>query len=235
MTADQMPDEKFGDRIKVLRENSKQSLQTVADAVGSSKSHVWELEQKRTKNPCLNTILAFSKHFSVSVSYLIEGFDSATPPKSQGVEAAKKLEVVKMVLKAASEDVRPAAPHWHNDFLAKAVERVEEVQRLYAQDATRQHPTPAQAQGERGKAYDALYVVFKDLCEAKLNGRPLDGWERVFVQNFHAALSHAPEVVTVDEFARGMVIAIAADLTPKEIAESLQKNYPHGLIIKRTE
>jgi hypothetical protein len=35
----------------------------------------------------------------------------------------------------------------------------------------------------------------------------------------------------VEEFARGIVIAFAADLTPKVIAESLQRNYPNGLVI----
>lgn len=99
---------------------------------------------------------------------------------------------------------------------------------------TRQHPTPAQAQGEIGKALRALdelgIISIGEGTEAQYV------YTSRLIETIKAALSHAPEVVTVEEFARGMVIAIAADLTPKEIAESLQKNYPHGLtIIKRTE
>jgi len=53
-----------------------------------------------------------------------------TAPEVDITNGLKKLEVVKLVLKAASEDVRPAAPHWHNDFLSMAVKRIEEVQSL---------------------------------------------------------------------------------------------------------
>jgi hypothetical protein len=63
----------------------------------------------------------------------LESIDALTPPTAAEVEITnglKKLEVVKLVLKAASEDVRPAEPHWHNDFLSMAVKRIEEVQSL---------------------------------------------------------------------------------------------------------
>jgi hypothetical protein len=44
------------------------------------------------------------------------------------VDGLIKLEIVKQMLKAASEDVGPAEPHWRNDFLSTAVKRIEEAQ-----------------------------------------------------------------------------------------------------------
>ena len=40
-------------RITLLRSNRDQSLQQVADAVGVSKAHIWELEKGRTDNPSM--------------------------------------------------------------------------------------------------------------------------------------------------------------------------------------
>jgi hypothetical protein len=59
-----------------------------------------------------------------------------------------------------------------------------------------------------------------------------------FVREHYAALraalsTPAPEVVTVEELARSLVIAFAVDATPKEIAENIYRNFPHGVIIKK--
>ena len=41
----------LGDRINRLRLKKGNSLQGVANAVGVSKAHIWELEKGRTGNP----------------------------------------------------------------------------------------------------------------------------------------------------------------------------------------
>jgi len=40
-------------KLQKLRTQRSQSLQVVADAVGASKAHIWELEKGTTKNPSL--------------------------------------------------------------------------------------------------------------------------------------------------------------------------------------
>lgn len=61
----------IGDRLKELRLKKGQSLQQVADAIGASKAHIWELEANRSTNPSLDLLQKLSGHFETSVAYLI--------------------------------------------------------------------------------------------------------------------------------------------------------------------
>ncbi|MEX0645693.1 MAG: helix-turn-helix transcriptional regulator [Parvularculaceae bacterium] len=60
----------LGVRIKKLRLKRGESLQDVADAVGCSKAHVWELEQGRAKNPSMALLKAIADHFDLTVAAL---------------------------------------------------------------------------------------------------------------------------------------------------------------------
>ena len=68
----------IGDRIKELRLRKGQTLQQVADAVGASKAHVWELENGTSKNPSIDLLKSIAAHFSTTVAYLIEEPDGET-------------------------------------------------------------------------------------------------------------------------------------------------------------
>ena len=59
-------------RIALLRNNRGQSLQQVADAVGVSKAHIWELEKGRTDNPSMALVTRLADHFGVSIGYLVD-------------------------------------------------------------------------------------------------------------------------------------------------------------------
>ncbi|MGH1432579.1 MAG: helix-turn-helix domain-containing protein [Neptuniibacter sp.] len=71
----------LGARLKNLRVDKGASLQTVADAVGASKPHIWELEKGSSKNPSLDLVTKLANYYSVSVDFLIgvEGADEASP------------------------------------------------------------------------------------------------------------------------------------------------------------
>lgn len=60
------------DKLRALRSKSKESLQQVADAIGVSKAHVWELEAGRSKNPSLEILQKVAQHFEVTVAYLAD-------------------------------------------------------------------------------------------------------------------------------------------------------------------
>lgn len=62
----------IGARIKQLRIRNGELLQQVADAVGASKPHIWELESNRTANPSLDLLKRLAQHFNVPISYLLE-------------------------------------------------------------------------------------------------------------------------------------------------------------------
>lgn len=61
----------IGERLKELRVKSGQSLQDVADAIGASKAHIWELESNRSTNPSLDLLRKLATHFGTTVAYLI--------------------------------------------------------------------------------------------------------------------------------------------------------------------
>lgn len=61
----------LGAKLKELRLRKGQSLQQVADAVGSSKAHIWELETGKSKNPSIDLLTKLAENFDVSVAYLI--------------------------------------------------------------------------------------------------------------------------------------------------------------------
>ena len=67
-----------GSRLKRLRMRRGQSLQQLADAVGVSKAHVWELETGKSGNPSTELLLRFARHFNVGIAYLI-GEDPEAP------------------------------------------------------------------------------------------------------------------------------------------------------------
>jgi transcriptional regulator with XRE-family HTH domain len=61
----------LGAKISELRLKSRQSLQDVADAIGVSKAHIWELEKGRTDNPSMALVTRLADHFGVSIRYLV--------------------------------------------------------------------------------------------------------------------------------------------------------------------
>lgn len=59
-------------RINALRLQRKESLQDVANAVGVSKAHIWELEKGRTDNPAMALVTRLADHFGVTISFLVD-------------------------------------------------------------------------------------------------------------------------------------------------------------------
>lgn len=68
----------LGARIAELRLSKEESLQQVADAVGVSKAHIWEMEKGRASNPSIALVERLADHFDVSVAFLVgEDIDAA--------------------------------------------------------------------------------------------------------------------------------------------------------------
>lgn len=65
-------------RMAERRGSLRLSLQEVGDRAGMSKSHVWELENGRSRNPTIGTAVAVANALGVSLDYLI-GRTNAMP------------------------------------------------------------------------------------------------------------------------------------------------------------
>ncbi len=61
----------LGFRLTHLRLAKGQSLQEVADAVGVSKAHIWELEKGRADNPSMALVSRLADHFGVSLAAMV--------------------------------------------------------------------------------------------------------------------------------------------------------------------
>jgi transcriptional regulator with XRE-family HTH domain len=85
----------LGSKLTGLRLKKGQSLQSVADAVGVSKAHIWELEKGRADNPSMGLVERLADHFGVSISFLV-GEDIEAPDADSELarmfRQAKKLD-----------------------------------------------------------------------------------------------------------------------------------------------
>lgn len=64
----------IAERLKELRADRGLSLAKLAKLIGASKTHVWEIERGRSKNPTLSIILGLCRALEVTPNYLL-GFD----------------------------------------------------------------------------------------------------------------------------------------------------------------
>ena len=67
----------FGERIKQLRVGRGLTLEQLAQATDSSKSYVWELENKNPPRPSAEKLSAIATALDVTVDYLL-GADDQT-------------------------------------------------------------------------------------------------------------------------------------------------------------
>jgi len=85
----------LGARITELRLKNGESFQQVADAVGVSKAHIWELEKGRTDNPSMALVTRLADHFGVSIASLVgedPGANDADPKIGRMFRQAGRLE-----------------------------------------------------------------------------------------------------------------------------------------------
>lgn len=66
-----MDGKQLGERIKTHRTAAGMTLQRVAELVGTTKSHVWEMENGRVPNPSLWMVKGIANAFGYTVSGFI--------------------------------------------------------------------------------------------------------------------------------------------------------------------
>jgi transcriptional regulator with XRE-family HTH domain len=105
----------FATKLKQLRVRAGQSLQQVADAAHTSKTHIWDMEQGNSANPSRELLVKLAAHFRISVSELIGEDPSAVsePPelvalyrdlKSLSDNDRKTIEAVMRALKETKKE-----------------------------------------------------------------------------------------------------------------------------------
>ncbi|MCR4470400.1 helix-turn-helix domain-containing protein [Burkholderia sp. SCN-KJ] len=62
----------LGAKLNTLRLRKAESLQATADAVGVTKTHIWELEKGKSANPTAELLARLAAHFEVTVDFLLD-------------------------------------------------------------------------------------------------------------------------------------------------------------------
>lgn len=81
-------------RCADLREKHDLSLQAVADRAGLSKSHIWELESGRARNPTVDTAVRLARAFGVSLDYMTGLSDAAPTLHPEALRIACEIDVL---------------------------------------------------------------------------------------------------------------------------------------------
>ncbi|MBO4521068.1 MAG: helix-turn-helix transcriptional regulator [Alphaproteobacteria bacterium] len=96
----------LGEKITQLRVEHNESLQELADSIGITKAHLWEMEKNRSKNPSLSILQKLANHFKISIDSLV-GNENASSIQAYGREfenlSPKSLEVLKKMAKFLKE------------------------------------------------------------------------------------------------------------------------------------
>ncbi len=76
----------LGDKIRALRKQKKLSLEQLAELTDSSKSYIWELENKDEPKPSAEKIAKIAAVLEVTAEFLLT--ESATTPDEEVVDEA---------------------------------------------------------------------------------------------------------------------------------------------------
>lgn len=80
----------LGAKLKELRLKKGESLQQVADAVGVSKAHIWELEGGKSTNPTVELVKGLADHFNVTVAFLVG--ENESPENAMALKFFREFE-----------------------------------------------------------------------------------------------------------------------------------------------
>ena len=78
-------------RIKQLREKSGLTLEELAEATDSTKSYVWELENKPSIRPSARKIMDMAAALETTVDYLMDGTGGKTVNEERLIRVYRKL------------------------------------------------------------------------------------------------------------------------------------------------
>lgn len=81
-------------RCADLRAARGLSLQEAGDRAGFTKSHMWEFEQGRSRNPTIKYLLSLARAYGVSLDHIIGGSASAPPIDPEAMRIACEVDAL---------------------------------------------------------------------------------------------------------------------------------------------
>lgn len=78
--------EKFGGKLRKIRTSKNKTLEELAEAIGSSKAYVWQLENKKNAKPSAELLLKISNYLGQSPDFFLD--DMVESPSESQLEDA---------------------------------------------------------------------------------------------------------------------------------------------------
>lgn len=102
----------LGDKIRAQRKRKKLSLEQLAEQTGSSKSYIWELENKDDPKPSAEKISRIAGVLEVTTEYLLNG--TAESPDDAVIDEAFYRKY-KSMPDATKKKIRRILEAWEED------------------------------------------------------------------------------------------------------------------------
>jgi len=102
----------LGTKIKELREEKGYTLEKLAELTGSSKSYIWELENKAPPRPSAEKISKIAEKLGVTIEYLMDPEASITVEDASDARFYRKYQQMDEKTKAK---IRSFVDLWDDD------------------------------------------------------------------------------------------------------------------------
>jgi transcriptional regulator with XRE-family HTH domain len=102
----------LGTKIKELREKKGYTLEKLAILSKSSKSYIWELENKNPPRPSAEKISKIAEQLGVTLDYLMDGSNKVTKESSEDAHFYRKYQGLDKNVKAK---IRGIVDMWDED------------------------------------------------------------------------------------------------------------------------
>lgn len=102
----------LGSKIKELRKQKKYTLDKLAELTGSSKSYIWELENKSPPRPSADKISKIADQLGVTIEYLLGNEEHITVEDAVDAKFYRKYQNMNAKTK---EKIRDMVNIWDDD------------------------------------------------------------------------------------------------------------------------
>lgn len=75
----------LGEKIRRLRKEKQQTLDKLAELTGSSKSYIWELENKNPPRPSAEKLAKIAQQLDTTLDYLLDDAGSVSKEEARDV------------------------------------------------------------------------------------------------------------------------------------------------------
>lgn len=102
----------LGDKLRALRQQKKLSLERLAELTDSSKSYLWELENRDDPNPSADKLSKLAAALDVTTEFLLS--HATTTPDAEVVDEAF-FRKYKMLPEATKKQIRKILDAWNDE------------------------------------------------------------------------------------------------------------------------